>query len=76
MIEITTIKGDKYSYDETNQRIYKNNILLTSAQAEPVFSNITDDQLPRFSGIYLKDNNSIVTLSGKINPTTDINSIS
>ena len=76
MIEIVTLKGNKYSYDEVTQRIYKDNILLTSAQAEPVFSNIAKETVPKFAGIYLKDSNSILSLSGKINPITDINTIS
>ena len=74
MIEIFTIKGERYSYDEATQRIFKDGKLLSSVQAEPVFSNV--DEAPRFSGIYLKDINSILSLSGKINPITDTNSIS
>lgn len=76
MIDIVTIKGEKYSFDPDTQRIFKDGILVPSYKAEPVFSNTTEkDELPRFSGILLKDINSILSLSGKINPITDSNTI-
>lgn len=76
MIDIITLKGEKYSYDENTQRIFKDGMLLSSTQVEPIFSNFSDSMAPRFSGLYLKDTNSILSLSGNINPVTDPNTIS
>ena len=75
MIEIMTMKGEKYSLDETTQRIFKDGILLSSVNVEPVYSRATKDSMPVFSGILLKDTGSILSKSGKINTITDINSI-
>jgi len=75
MTEIYTIKGEKYSFDPETERIFKDGVLLGIEQVEPIYSKNTEDNAPRFSGIYLKDINSILSLSGKINPITNINSI-
>lgn len=75
MIDIITFKGEHYSFDPDTQRIFKDGILLSSTQVEPVFSNVSDDSIPVFSGLHLKDTDSILSLSGKINPVTDINAI-
>ena len=83
MIDIyNTITGEKYSFDEDTQRIFKDGYLLSSAQAEPIDANIGDiitlldeDSLPVFSGLLLKETNSILSLSGKINLITDINAV-
>lgn len=76
MIDIyNTITGEKYSFDEETQRIFKDGYLLSSAQAEPIYSSLDEDDIPVFSGLLLKETNSILSLSGKINLITDINAI-
>jgi hypothetical protein len=76
MIDIITIKGEKYSFDPDTERVFKDGKLLSSASVEPVYSGFSEDEPPLFSGIFLKGINSILSLSGKINPViTDINSV-
>ena len=75
MIDIVTIKGERYSFDETTQRIFKDGILMSSVNVEPVYSRTTKDSMPVFSGLLLKDTNTILSRSGKISPVTDINLI-
>lgn len=75
MIDIITIKGEKYSFDDATQRIFKDGILLSSVQVEPVYSKLSKDSSPIFSGLLLKDSGSILSRSGKISPTTDINTV-
>lgn len=77
MKDIVTIRGEKYSYDERTGRIFKDGQVLSSSKAEPVFSYFGDSSVPPvFGGILLKDTNSILSLSGKISPVTDPNTIS
>ena len=46
MIDIyNTITGEKYSFDEDTQRIFKDGYLLSSAQAEPIYSSLDEDSL-------------------------------
>lgn len=75
MKDIITIKGERYSYDEETERIFKDGKLLSSTIAEPLFQGVTEDNVPEFVGIYLKDLNAVLSLTGNINPITDINSI-
>lgn len=76
MKNIITLKGERYSFDEETMRIFKDGFVLPSTEAEPVYSSsFEDDRPPVFSGIYLKSINSIISLSGKINPVTDINNV-
>lgn len=75
MIDIITLKGERYSFDEETQRIFKDGVLLSSVNVEPVYSGLGNDSIPKFSGLLLKDTNSILSLSGKISPVTDINAI-
>lgn len=76
-IEIITTRGEKYTYDPDTQRIFKDGVAISSIQCEPVFSFMGNvNEPPKFSGILLKDINSILTLSGKINPViSDLNSV-
>ena len=77
MKDIVTLCGIKYSYDERTGRIFKEGQVLTSSQAEPVYSYLGDSSgEPVFGGILLKDIGSILTLNGKISPVTDPNTIS
>ena len=75
MIDIITLKGERYSFDETTQRIFKDGILLSSVKVEPVYSRPSKDSIPVFSGILLKDTGFVLSKSGKINAITDINSV-
>jgi len=75
MIDIVTIKGEKYSYDEPTMRLFKDGTLLSSSVAEPVFQCDDSSEIPVFAGILLKDSNKVVSLSGNINTVTDPNSI-
>lgn len=76
MIDIITVKGEKYSYDEDTKRIFKDGFVMPSTLCEPIFSPSFDENTPpKFSGIYLKELNSILSLFGHINPVSDINQI-
>ena len=77
MIDIVTIKGEKYSFDPETERVYKNGFLLPTSEVEPVYSNVPNktEEAPRFSGLFFKNSNSILSLSGKLNPVSDLNSI-
>jgi len=76
MINILTEKGENFSFDPSTERIFKDGMLMSSVNVEPIYSNANDkESTPKFAGILLKDVNSIVSLSGKINKVTDINSI-
>lgn len=70
MIDIVTIKGEKYSFDESTQRIFKDGVLVPGTVAEPVYSGDFN-----FSGILLKSSKSVLSLNGNINPITNINNI-
>ena len=45
MIEIYTLTGNKYSFDPETSRIFKDGVLMTSVQVEPVYSKL-DEELP------------------------------
>lgn len=76
MITIVTIKGETYSFDPETERIFKDGYLLPSSEVEPVYSDSKNDKRPpKFSGILIKSINSILSLSGKINPISDSNII-
>lgn len=75
MRDIYTIKGEHYSYDENTTRIFKDGQLLSSTEAEPVFQGLSEDSVPMFAGIYLKNLDAILSLTGKLNPVTDVNTI-
>lgn len=76
MIEIISDKGEKYTYDPSTGRIFRDGYVVSSVEAEPMFSNSPyPDTPPEFSGIYFKGKNEILSLSGKYNPVTDPNTI-
>jgi len=75
MIEITTMKGETYGFDPSTERIFKGGYLLPTTEVEPVYSFSELTGLPKFSGILMKTLNSILSLSGKINPISDINEV-
>jgi len=73
MIDIITIKGEQYRFDPETERIFKDGKLIPRSEAEPVYSDT--ENYPKFSGIFLKNLGSIVSLSGKTNSLTDIENI-
>lgn len=75
--EIVTIKGERYSINEETGRIFKDGLVVPSINAQLVYSHLGDkDKPPKVSGIWLKETNSILTLTGKIYPIIkDINSV-
>lgn len=74
MINIVTHKGDLWSWDEEKGLIYKNNQVVSSTIAEPVYSEPSNkNNPPIFAGILLKDLGKILTLSGKLNNVIDPN---
>lgn len=76
MIDIFSEKGEKYTYDPETGRIFRDGFVVSSVEAEPMFSNSPSPNTPpRFSGIYFKGRNEILTLSGKYSKVSDPNSI-
>lgn len=73
MIDIVSFKGELYRFDPDTERIFKDGVLLDPSEAEPVYSNV--NRSPEFAGIELKNINSILSRSGKINEITDTNQI-
>lgn len=60
MIEFMS-KKDYYQFDPDNERIYRNNTLLPSFEAEPVY--LGDGE---FAGIHYKGSSNIITRTGKV----------
>lgn len=75
MIYITSEKGENYSFDPSTSRIFKDGYLMSSIEAEPIYSNSEEDVAPRFSGILIKGTGTILSLSGKYNQISDPNTI-
>lgn len=76
MIEIISEKGERYSYDPATNRIFRDGYLLSSTEAEPMYSNSPyPDTPPNFSGVYFRGRNEILSLSGRYNPIVDTNTI-
>lgn len=76
MIEVVTLKGETYSFDPSTLRIFRDGILQSSTQVEPVYSEVDEFNNPKFAGFFMKDVNAILSLSGKMNYITDPNTIS
>lgn len=74
MIYINSSVG-KFSYDETTQRLFRDGEYVPKSEVEPVFSGNSEENVPIFSGLYVKSTNTIITLSGNSKPVVDINSI-
>lgn len=71
MISINSEKG-KFEYDEDTGRIFVNGVLGSSTKYEPVFNGgIKDGDMPKFAGIWLKEINSVLGITGKINKLID-----
>ena len=72
MIEIITTKGEKWEFDPESKLLFKNQTVIPSREAEPVYTNTDKSIPPVFSGIHVKATNSIISLTGKINKITNI----
>lgn len=69
LIEIVSFKGERYSFDPDTGRIFKDGKVIVSDLVEPVYSYMGNPQdSPKFSGIYFREKNQVLTLSGKVNP--------
>ena len=76
MINIISEKGDMWSWDEDKHLIYKNDQVVSTVVAEPVFSNPFSKKYPPiFAGILLKDVGRVLTLSGTSHPVIDPNTV-
>lgn len=67
--------GDQYRYDPQTHRVFRNDAFVSSVHVEPVFSGNDKDMEPIFSGLFIKSQNSILTLTGNLKPLTDIDNI-
>jgi hypothetical protein len=75
MIDIITGKGEKYSFDPETQRLFKDGVFIPKTQVEPVYSGNDKNNAPIFAGLYFRDKNKILTISGKYKNIVDIDSI-
>lgn len=66
MIEIATLKGDKYSFDPLTLEVYLNGMLQDQSFLEPIFCDDADGE-PIFSGILNKVTNQIISRTGHVN---------
>lgn len=69
VIEISCERG-LYSFDPETERIFRNNELVPSDLAMPIYSYYGKKHMPQFAGIWLKDIDSILTQSGSLNVRT------
>lgn len=68
-IDIISFKGERYTFDPDTGRIFKDGKVIVSDLVEPVYSYMGNpNNPPKFSGIYFREKNQILTLSGKVNP--------
>ena len=66
MIDIVTLKGDKYSFDPDTLQVFLNGILQDVSFLEPLFTDSAIGE-PEFSGILNKVTNQIISRTGHIN---------
>lgn len=72
MAEVIVINCEKgqYSFDPDTERIFRNNELVPSGEAVPIYAYYGKKHFPQFAGIWLKEYDSILTRSGKMNSRT------
>ncbi len=71
MVKINSSDGSVYEFNEITKEIKKNGIVLSDGIAEPVYTNNeSENAVPTFSGIYLKNVGKIVSITGSINTVT------
>jgi len=76
MIEIYSEKGEHFRFDPSTNRLFRDGFVISTVEAEPVYSNTSDpNEPPTFSGIFFKGRGELLSLSGKYNPISDINSV-
>jgi len=76
MINIVNSKtGEAFDYNEKTGRIFKDGVLLTNSSVEPIYSGNDGNNIPNFIGLYLKNKNTILTVSGNEKEVSDINQI-
>lgn len=64
--DVIQISGDKglFAYDPSTERIFRDNQLMPTDEATPVYAYFGKKHLPQFAGIYLRSLNVVLTLSG------------
>lgn len=76
MIDIINQKtGDQFSYEESNQRLFKNGQYLSRTVAEPVYTGNNELGEPIFAGIYFPGSDELITLNGKTKRIVNQNTI-
>jgi hypothetical protein len=75
MIEIVS-KAGVYKFDPDTERLFRDNIFIPKSEIEPLYSgNGRDKSAPSFAGLWIKNKNQVITLTGNIKPLVDINQI-
>lgn len=75
MIEIVSKTG-VYKFDPETERLFKDNIFIPKSEIEPLYSgNGRDKSAPSFVGLWIKNKNQVITLTGNVKPLVDINQI-
>lgn len=76
MIEIHTKGGEDYRFDPSTERLFKGELFIPRSEIEPLYSgNGRENSAPTFSGLWVKNKNQIITLTGNVKPLTDLNLI-
>ena len=75
MIDIISKKGEVYSYDPNTGRVFKDQMFIPRTEIEPVFSGSSDDDIPEFAGLYLKNRGAVLTKNGVEKKLTQIDAI-
>ena len=75
LIEITSEKGDYFVYDPGTERIFKNNQLVPTDEACPIYAYFGKKHMPQFAGIWLRDIDIILTKSGRLQTRTGDNNL-
>lgn len=66
-IEISSQAGDYYTYDPETDFITKNGFIVSSQIYQPLFALSDENTGPVFSGIWNKNDGTIISVTGKIN---------
>ena len=71
-ISIYGDNGSIYTYEEETGFITKNDVIVPSSMAQPVFIQPADEKTPpQLTGLWLRNENKIICRSGRINPLID-----
>lgn len=66
---IVDFSGNSYKFNQDTGLIYKNSVIVSGEDYEPCFLNSPEG--PIFTGIYFKKTYQILSISGKISPVTN-----